>query len=314
MKSIFFFLLLFSYMSSLSQNSGKDLAYTNRDKYMFAVRTKEKKFSKTIPFQYIEHLIIIPVQIKEKSCRFIFDTGAISAISQQLNLELNLSSSFSNEMIDGSGIKNQQKFYLLDKIRLENIDFMNVGVGIFDFFQISKGIRLQIDGIIGSNLIRILNWKIDYQNQLITMSDKKIKSSVKSDSFDFKENFSGSPMLSGFLGEFSYDLEIDTGNNLAFNIPDSLYFKSYKSKNHNLKVLEKTKFVSLFSNDTNRIENRTFSADIDSIYIDRRLFKNQEIRVNPSPLPMVGNKFFEQFGEFVIDYARKRIYLPKNPQ
>ncbi|MFL9845955.1 retropepsin-like aspartic protease [Flavobacterium rhizosphaerae] len=294
----------------LSQTDAQKEAIKNRDKYLFGTTRLQKNFVKTIPFEYgVNEEIVVPVQIGGEIYHFLFDTGATTIVSQEIKDKLELHELFSNEMVDGSGQIEQMPVYILDKLAFSDIEFKDVAVIASDFKKFGSLFCEKIDGLLGTNIMRTCHWKIDYKNRQLIMSDKKIKPSKNFYPIDFKEGFSGSPLLTVYMGGYSVIMLMDTGYNGGFSIPDSLFFKSEK--------LRSLPYNKGYGNSTITLYNakprQKYLAAIDSVYIEnkRHLVKNGIADIDEGETFLIGNDIFEGFGEVILDWDKKRIYLPE---
>jgi len=302
----FFIILLFLTFNVFGQTETDKAKIANRDKFLFGVTTDSKNFVETVPFTQVNNLIFITAQVDGVNYNFLFDTGAVTILSTKLQEKLQLKEAMRNTLIDASGKEQAEKFYTLDKLKLGAITFNTIGTASMDLAKMSEQFCTPMDGIVGANLMRSCYWKIDYKNKVLVFSDKKIKPVGKAYELPFEENFSGTPLVKLFFGNYNFQALFDTGNNQSFNFPDSLYFKSNSSKNKILKRGSGNTEFTLYGNKS--IVHH--AAILDSITIGTRLFQKQVVRVSPSPLPLLGNKFLMQFNEVIIDWKKHFIYLP----
>lgn len=302
----FLIISLFLTLQTFGQTAEEKAKIANRDKYLFGARIENKNFVEKIPFTQVNNLIFITVEIQGTAYNFLFDTGAVTILSSRLREKLQLKEAMRNNLIDASGKEQAEIFYSLEKIKIGSIIFNNIGTASMDFTAMSEQFCTTMDGIIGANLMRNCYWKIDYKNKVLEFSDKKIKPAVKAYELPFEENFSGTPLVKLFFGNYNFQALFDTGNNQSFNFPDSLYFKSSASKN---KILRRGAGSTEFTLYGNR-EIINHASIMDSVTIGTRLFQKQAVRVSPSPLPLLGNKFLMQFEEVILDWKKHLIYFP----
>jgi len=303
-------LLLLLPMLSLAQTPAEKESYKNRDKYLFAARPVQKKFLKTIPFDFDENKqIIIPVIIAGETYQFLFDTGATTIISEEIATKLALKQLFKNNLSDGAGKVQEQPFYSLPGLHVGGIDFENVVAATADMKKFETQYCVKLDGILGTNIMRKCHWKIDYKNGVITMSDKAIKPGKNFYAVDFEEGFSGTPILELFMGRYSVNMLMDTGYNGGFSIPDSLYFKSRKNHEKPYKKGHGITTITLFENDY----KEKYMGIIDSVYIanKRHLVLNGIADIDHADTFLIGNRVFKGFGEVILDWKKHRIYLPE---
>ena len=131
---------------------------------------KQKNYLQKIPYENVNGLIVVPVDINGKTYNFVIDTGASLAISDKLYKELNLQIINQVDITDASGRKKEMKLISLPELHLQGITFINT-LGVVhheessDFFNFLE--CLGIDGIIGSNMLRNSIVQFDEQSKHI---------------------------------------------------------------------------------------------------------------------------------------------------
>ncbi len=284
-------------------------AIANRDKYLFAAKPAQKNFNITVPYTDAHDLMIVPVVIAGETYNFLFDTGAATIVSTQLKEKLALKPVFSNNLSDGAGTVQNEAMYAIGDVQFAGITFNNVVGPAIDMGKFEKLFCIKLDGILGTNIMRTCRWKIDYNAKTLTFSDKKLKPEGKMREMDFEEGFSGSPMIRHVLGEYNYMALMDTGYNGGFSIPDSLFFKSRVSKKLDYKKGRGNSSLTLF--DKKPVDEYVTVAD--TIYVGNLLAKNQVVRITPGNSVLTGNEFFKSFGVVMIDWSKKKVYVPDAP-
>lgn len=136
---------------------------------------KNPNYYSEIPFEYVNGKIIIPVQINNKTYKFLLDTGAPNCISK--NLTINLNPKILNEIkvSDANDNKSVLNVVELPDLFIGNIAFENsLALSyneeknlVFDCFN--------IDGFIGSNLLRNSIIQINIKNKTLTITNEKSK-------------------------------------------------------------------------------------------------------------------------------------------
>lgn len=305
MKILSFLLLIFVGLSGFSQSKEEIKKSTaNRDKYLFAVKTEPKKFDETVAAEYVTDEILVPVKINGKTYTFLFDTGAITILSGEIVKELGLNAVTSNKFVDSAGNTTMENFYMVPEITFGSVAFQNVGVGSFDLSKFSQLLCRPIDGIFGSNMMRVCNWEIDYDASSVRMSSDKIKIS-DSYSIPFVQNFSGTPRVKLDMAGINFLADVDTGNNGSLDIPLEFFEKS-RLKNAKIATSHGKGFYSLLGN----AQQDEITVLADSLYMGDALL-SRRIRVSPSPMVLIGNDFFSPVGKFAINYKKGELLLPK---
>ena len=114
-------------------------------------------------------LIFLPVEIKGETYRFLFDTGAPFSISEALQDMYNYPTLSRGTIRDSDGNRKQVNWVEVDAINLGDISFSNQTAFVGNFTDNPVLECLEIDGIIGSNLIRHCNWTINSNDQFIAL-------------------------------------------------------------------------------------------------------------------------------------------------
>lgn len=128
----------------------------------------------TIPFEWVKNKIIVPVEINGKTYRFILDTGATNLVSETLCRELKLAVLHKGLMVDQSGKKDSALIVNMDSLALGGVLFRNIPAGVISdsnpFFQC-----FEIDGFIGSNMLRNSVVRFSLPNKTVTLTDNLMK-------------------------------------------------------------------------------------------------------------------------------------------
>ena len=134
-----------------------------------------ENFVQEIPFHYRKGLIVVEARLNDDTTarEFIFDTGAFnSKIEKSLAEELGLETVTTKENSTAQGNTQVIEVTRIDSVRFGETTFYNIGAGKLEYAEDSYSPCLAKDGLIGSNLIKLAHWKIDYQNQKIYCSDQ----------------------------------------------------------------------------------------------------------------------------------------------
>lgn len=176
-KKILFVLVLLLIFTSCSPKIKKILS---------AGHIEQEQFKKTISFEYTKtgH-ILLKVAIEGKLYDFILDTGATTIISKELAKELNVKTIGTSEIGDINDKKANLDFVNLENIEIGGINFKKTIGSILD---LQKGdlACLEVDGLIGSNLMRHAVWDFDFKNKTITIVNDESQLNIPSNHSDSK--------------------------------------------------------------------------------------------------------------------------------
>ncbi|MBC8644844.1 clan AA aspartic protease [Flavobacterium lindanitolerans] len=95
-------------------------------------RVVQKNYNVSVPYQDINGLVIVEAVIKGKTYNFIVDTGALSAISQELYNELGLESVNGLDVGDSSNLRQNMKLVTLPPVQVGDITFADVPAVVTD--------------------------------------------------------------------------------------------------------------------------------------------------------------------------------------
>ena len=185
-------------------------------KLMKSGEVQQEEFNVKIPFEYRLGLIILKVNISGEEYDFLLDTGAPNVISKELFKKLEISSLFEQKVIDSQNEESNLGFLLIKKLGIGGINFLNTGAATADLKQSKELGCLQIDGFIGSNLMRKAVWKFDYENQIITISNcvESLNISESSEKIPFFTDITGTPSIDIALNDIKEkNVVVDLGSN-----------------------------------------------------------------------------------------------------
>lgn len=126
-----------------------------------------QKFQDTIPFRDDLGLIIIPISFNGKVKEFAFDTGAQRTLAYEWPSEELKATRKQTTIVSSSGRRTRMKYYKSGTITLGSRKITGhriLNTPANEIFTCYK-----VDGILGVDIIKKLNWKIDYKNKYLIM-------------------------------------------------------------------------------------------------------------------------------------------------
>ena len=201
----------------------------------------KQEFYETVTTQVENGLIFVPVVIQGKSYKFLFDSGALFSISKKLQKSLNFKVITTGNIVDSDNNKTSVNYVKVDTTYIGTIPFINQTAFVADFEANPILKCLEIDGIIGSNLMRFCNWEIDYQNKQITLiniANPIIKSN--SEIVPFKTDRQYNILVDLKIGEATVkNMKVDYGSNQIISFPKNI-FNTLKEKEEIKEVYNET--------------------------------------------------------------------------
>jgi predicted aspartyl protease len=273
--------------------------------------TKEESYYTEIQFEYVNGKIIIPILINEKTYRFLLDTGAPNLITKKLAETLKQKSLQEIKVSDANDNKSSMNFVELPNITIGNVVFENSvalssnddGNLVFDCFN--------LDGFIGSNLLRNSILQIDTRNKtlIITNDEKKLKLNKKNSiELSLIGNQSSPYIWIKLKGKNSGKEQVllDTGMKGFYDIS----IRNYSLlKNENIFKIISTgigsKEIGLFGNSKDSEQLKIFLPEMK---ISNSSFLNISTITTNDKNSRIGIELFEN-GLATLDFKNKKFYF-----
>jgi predicted aspartyl protease len=135
---------------------------------------KDKNFTQKYKVEIIDNLMFLQIRLNQssQSFRFLVDTGAPMAISQQVANVIQPKWG-KRVMVNSSGAhKDSLRLVLLDSVQIGNLKFYDLVSIVADFTQGEVMKCYHVDGIIGSNLMSLAIWQFNQSSSEIIISDQ----------------------------------------------------------------------------------------------------------------------------------------------
>lgn len=279
--------------------------FSSQNRNFFNTGTvKLGKSVEKLPLHFINDLPFVEVIIGGKAYNFLFDTGAPTIISSAIYKELGLESIFESEVGDSQNKVQKQTFTFVPEISIGNLTFKNVGAIVIDFTQ-PEFKCLEVDGLIGSNQMALLFWKINYlENSMLVSKDLKLLTNNNDYStIPFKSNRQKIPFIKSKIKNKDISLELDTGfsgkiqiNKNEFNVPENIPKDQYLL----------TKGINSVSTYGPAKETVEYIFRLNKLTLENEEFENQVLETGT--LNLLGNQFLKNY-EFILDWKKNNLYL-----
>ncbi|WP_407481176.1 PDZ domain-containing protein [Elizabethkingia meningoseptica] len=283
----------------------------------------EKGTKAVIPFQLINSLIFIPVQLNGVELTFLLDSGVANTIIFSIKdkeLSLNDTSKMKFTGLGGSeeieGILSQNNKLSFGKI-LTDKDHM-VYLILNEEFNFSSHIGIPVNGIIGYEFFKDFPVKIDYVKKKITVFENQKefeKATRRSSSFDISIEAS-KPYIMADIQMTTIPkpskLLIDLGNGdpvwiFPSLIKDFVYNRpnidDYLGRGFNGDIFGKRSRIRKFS-----IGQFSFDKPLTAMPDE---YSIQHLKLVPDRKGSIGGEILRRFTLF-FDYPNSKIYLKKN--
>ena len=307
-----FAICLFTCFAFPNFSSAQSLKKAIDFKKLFSVKLRNKNVSEKIYFRFYEDLVVIPVTINGKTYNFIFDTGAMTVFSDSLAKSLNPTTSVSFPATDADKTEKTIDFYCTDNVQIGSLYFDNVGYGIVNLDAFEKRLCMRIDGLLGVNIFKLLNWEIDFSNKIISVSNKPFSADNYGMEIPFRESFGGrTPEIRMDMGKYYFYATLDMGNNDLIQIQDSIFFTHRESSYLKYAKGEGKSSETLFNDE---IPQNEYISEIDSLYMGNNLIVKEMVCISPSTMILIGNSFLKKYGKIAINWKQRKIFLGKKDE
>jgi predicted aspartyl protease len=262
-----------------------------------------------VPFTLKGHPILIKARLNssQKEYIFIFDTGALTLIRQEVAKELGLPKGIDVEANDTGGKSKTIDLVKLDNIIVGNMEVRDCATGVTDFSEVFPP---QIAGILGSNFFKHFKVTVDYRKKEVTFSREKKQTTVQNNEIripfesDMKMGFA--PAIKCEVGsEIKATAIIDTGFPGVVALPLSIIKKTNSFKQGNVIAAKGSMSGGMFG-----MADEDYGLRIDELKVGELKLRN--IPSTSHSLKdghlLLGNKFLEKF-LVILHYPAEEIIL-----
>ena len=272
-------------------------------------KIEQKQFKVEIPFSYKAGLIVLKVKINNIDCDFLLDTGAPTVLSKDLVKKLSMKIKTTQKIKDSQGNTSEMGFVEVEKISFGTVNFINIGAAVSDLDQTPEMSCLKIDGVLGANLMRKGIWQIDYDKQIITITNSKDSLLIpeNANKIKFSPDILGSPLTEvNYNGVIDKNVIIDLGSNGDFGSSIKVF---NKFNNKYLPVYRIGASGSGAFGSAN-IKDTTIYAIIPDIKIGDIALTNQVVSFQRHS-KIIGTEFFKNY-RVIIDWFDNELIMIKN--
>ena len=275
-----------------------------------------------IPFKVIDQLIIVEVEILDKSGNFIIDTGSETLILNNVHFKAPqkyLDSGKETNGVHGS-LENVKEKYL-EELRIHNLNLERLNADVIDLSHFEKVKKIELLGIIGYSVLKDFEVFIDmHLNQItLTRTDKKgnhlsdkVYAETIQDSIDFKLK-QHTIVVDAYVGDQKVKFGIDTAaeyNQLNKDIDSEILEYFYPSR--------ELKLTGASGKKKKVLAGKLYRVSLnDSIYLGPMKTVLTDLKHMKSAFStkldgILGFEFFAQ-KRTIINYKKRKLYFIKSP-
>jgi hypothetical protein len=190
----------------------------------------QQNFCDTIPFELVRNKIIITVKVNGVNRRFIFDTGAVLTISEEVQAAMKYAGLGSVEVNDVNGKTTDTKIVDVSELQIGRVTFQHFASVVFDLKKNYPINCLNCDGIVGSNVFKNCIVSIIMAKKILVLTDDVQKISLANAyQTPLTLNKIGKPYLKiNIDDDISIEGLFDSGSDKLMSITDKVYDKAIK--------------------------------------------------------------------------------------
>jgi hypothetical protein len=274
---------------------------------------EQRHFKVTIPFEQRLGLVILNVKIAGEAYDFVLDTGAPNVLSKKLSDKLRSATVANQDVGDSQGNSSELAFVSIEELELGGLTFKNTGAAVADLSQSLEVGCLNVDGFIGSNLMRTAIWQFDYQNKTITIASSRDSLSIPSGHIriPFTTALTGTPLIDVAIGEYiDKGVTLDLGSNGDYTSS----MTAFEALRQDSQVIQSTYGVGSASAGLYGAGfDTTHFAVLSSFAMGTNVHENPVVEFSRNGAKTIGTNYLKQF-DLIIDWFEKEVILIKKPE
>ena len=268
-----------------------------------------KDYYDVIPYETNNDKIFINVEINGKKRKFLFDTGSTTLISESLFREINPALMNKQVVVDMFKNKDTLKIVSLNDLKLGSIIFNDIPASVIqsspDWFKC-----LNVEGIIGSNMLRNSIVQISSKNHTVTITDNQKKLPLSKDNISkLKLIKSSYPFIQISINKIPLEVIFDTGNGAFFSLSNGMMKNIIKGEKNKPFETISTGFgansFGLFGAENN---TEMFRLRIPLLQINKGKFENTIVETSSIVQSSIGSELLK-YGTVTLDYLNKNFYF-----
>ena len=266
-------------------------------------------YHSSIPFDYTRDKVIVPLKIGGAERRFIFDTGAITMISQSLYRKMDYPVIGKGSFYDIHQNVDTARVVSIPRLQFGEVVFRDVPAIVYDLNRIPWSC-FQVDGIIGSNMMRHSAVQIDLGKKRLTISDNPDNLDIReAGRAKMKLDKQSSPHIRLKFSENQEDYVLfDSGSDGFVNLNRSFFERM--EDDLPLYMERKGRGSNVMGMIGAGSDDQVWRFMLDSFSIAGHSFLEPEIEVTQTR-SKVGSQLFG-YGKVTLDYPSASFYFEAN--
>jgi len=264
----------------------------------------QSSFVEEIPFTLENDLIFLNVEMAGQTFRFILDTGAPNVVTEEAAEALKLEREVYGNVSDSQGQSSQLESVVLPPVKLGNLTFSNTAALVADMRAIPIFDCMQVDGLLGSNLMAKTVVQIDFRKQVVRMaSDRSAYDVTDPIRLPFSLKSTYTPVIKSLqIGSgLVEDITLDYGSGHGLTLPQDLFTQ---------RTLDAAPVVSRGASGTGLYGTGRGEIFYTPTHVPAFGTDSVLVRIRPQKSRLLGVDILKQF-KATIDWQRKELLLER---
>lgn len=295
-------LLLIIGIVSYNKTYGQELSFNQGG-------TINKDFFEVLPYENNNDKIIVNAEINGKKRRFLWDTGSTTIISEGLFRELKSKVIQKQLVLDIFKNKDTLVVVSLNELKLGSVIFNSIPASVMKFSQ-DWFKCLNVEGIIGSNMLRNSIVQISSKDNTITITDNQKKITLnKNSASKMKLDKSSNPFIQIVTNEIPLEVLFDSGNNAFFSLSNGLFNNIVKGeKNNPFEIISTGIGSNAFGLLGSENNTERYRLNVPLLKINKGKFVNAIVETSNTIQSNIGAELLK-YGIVTLDYLNKKFYF-----
>ena len=259
-----------------------------------------------VQMSYEKNLVYVDVEINGTKWRFIIDTGATMLIDQKVFDALGLKPVGSIGVGDSNSKSKRLNLVMLSSVKMGALEVNNTVAIVADLSTLKC---YGIDGLIGSNLLALFDFEVDYEKQQLIFHQEAVSENYLEPferNISFSENEQRIPKL-----KVRWDKWERGGVGLDMGSTGVISMKRNSAMNP-MDFVEKNWFFGMTSLGLyGAVIDTTYYVHIDTFRIGGEGFNHIVAKTNSGSSNLIGNKFWDDY-RMLISWRRHKVFLQRN--
>lgn len=272
---------------------------------------ENKDFLTEVSFTMIRDKILIPVQIKGETFRFILDTGGSLSISKAIQDKFQFKQTGEAKVFGVNNLSKTIPYVKIPLVEIGDLRFKNYSGTVSDYSTFPYPC-LGFDGIIGRDFLKGLVMQLDVAQQKVMLTDRANRLNLDpADAIPLKlDRKTGLPYITIKLKPFGEEsLVFDSGSDDLFSFKTKTiekYSKHKKFKGYAFETLFGV--TSMGSSGVIPAPSKSYRTPIPEMQIGNHLITDFYSDISKKSRSRIGTGLLK-YGLVTIDYRQKKFYF-----